>query len=199
MDLINSQSHIFETKDFQSVVDKAIHFFETTAIHQLPLSDSFYGAGVYALYYYGDFEHYQSLFNTVNGKVPIYVGKAVPPGWRTARNKISKSTDLYRRLSEHAKSINLAENLDIGDFKCRFMILGDNEADLVVPVEAQLIRRFTPLWNSVIDGFGNHDPGSGRYNQAQSSWDILHPGRPWAKKLTGKAQSLEEIIEKIKV
>ena len=77
------------------------------------------------------------------------------------------------------------------------MILCCIESDLVVPAEAELIRRYGPLWNSVIDGFGNHDPGSGRYNQAKSEWDVLHPGRPWADRLMGKSPHLEEIVEKV--
>jgi hypothetical protein len=68
---------------------------------------------------------------------------------------------------------------------------------LVVPVEAELIRRHRPLWNSIIDGFGNHDPGRGRYNQARSEWDVLHPGRPWVKRLTGESPHLEDIVAKV--
>lgn len=77
------------------------------------------------------------------------------------------------------------------------MILNEVESDLVVPVEAELIRRYMPMWNSAIDGFGNHDPGGGRYNQAKSDWDVLHPGRPWAERLTGISASQEAIIKKI--
>jgi len=71
------------------------------------------------------------------------------------------------------------------------------ETDLVVPVEAELIRQYKPLWNSVVDGFGNHDPGSGRYGQSPSEWDILHPGRSWAAKLKGKSSSKEAVVEKV--
>lgn len=78
------------------------------------------------------------------------------------------------------------------------MILEGIESDLVVPVEAELIRQYTPLWNTVIDGFGNHDPGSGRYNQARSEWDVLHPGRPWAKRLTGTSPVRKDVIEKVR-
>jgi hypothetical protein len=77
------------------------------------------------------------------------------------------------------------------------MILAGIESDLVVPVEAELIRRFKPLWNTVLDGFGNHDPGSGRYNQAKSSWDILHSGRPWVERLTGESQNIEAVVARI--
>ena len=68
----------------------------------------------------------------------------------------------------------------------------------IVPVESTLIRKHHPLWNSIVDGFGNHDPGRGRYNQARSEWDVLHPGRPWADRLMGEPPSLEEVIEKVK-
>jgi hypothetical protein len=27
-----------------------------------------------------------------------------------------------------------------------------------------LIKMFNPLWNKVLDGFGNHDPEKGHYN-----------------------------------
>ena len=90
-----------------------------------------------------------------------------------------------------------SSNLEIDGFRCRFMILSGIESDLVVPVEAELIRRHAPLWNSVIDGFGNHDPGSGRYNQARSEWDVLHPGRHWAERLTGESPRLEEVVDKV--
>jgi hypothetical protein len=48
--------------------------------------------------------------------------------------------------------------------------------------ESLLIQRHRPVWNSVIDGFGNHDPGAGRRKGAMPSWDTLHPGRSWADK-----------------
>ena len=67
-----------------------------------------------------------------------------------------------------------------------------------MPVEAALIRRFKPLWNTVVDGFGNHDPGKGRYEQALSEWDALHPGRLWAKRLKGKSPSAERVLDRIK-
>lgn len=80
---------------------------------------------------------------------------------------------------------------------CRFMILEDAEADLIGTVEAALIRNYMPIWNSCIDGFGNHDPGSGRYNQAKSDWDVLHKGRAWADKCQGKALTLKAVEQKV--
>ena len=67
---------------------------------------------------------------------------------------------------------------------------------MIGTIEASLIRQYLPIWNCCIDGFGNHDPGSGRYDQAKSDWDILHPGRVWANRLRGKHPSKEEIMKK---
>jgi Eco29kI restriction endonuclease len=55
-----------------------------------------------------------------------------------------------------------------------------------------LIKLSQPLWNVALDGFGNHDPGKGRYEQAKSDWDVIHPGRIWAKRCKGipKAESV---------
>ena len=56
---------------------------------------------------------------------------------------------------------------------------------MIGAIEAALIKLNTPLWNTAVDGFGNHDPGSGRYEQAKSDWDVIHPGRAWAEKCKG--------------
>jgi len=190
--------HIFHSPQFQSVVDEAVRFFTSTPVYRLPPPSRFIGAGVYGLYYVGDFELYTKIARAKDiGVQPIYVGKAVPAGWRIARAVDSETPVLYQRLREHTRNIQQAANLQLDDFRCQFMILSGVESDLVVPVEAELIRRYRPFWNSVVDGFGNHDPGRGRYGQARSEWDVLHPGRPWAERLTGESLSLEEVTAKI--
>ncbi|MBN1976974.1 MAG: Eco29kI family restriction endonuclease [Anaerolineae bacterium] len=192
--------HVFHSPQFHSVVDEAIEFFNNTPVHDLVSPDAFAGTGVYGLYYVGDHELYAEI-SRVNKRMcmqPIYVGKAVPPGWWAARSQETEAPVLYRRLQEHARSIQQTEDLLVDDFFCRFMILEGATSDLVVPVEAELIRRYVPLWNSVVDGFGNHDPGKGRYNQARSEWDILHSGRPWAERLTGESPRLEDVIAKVR-
>lgn len=191
--------HVFQSDAFAEIIKDTIRFFNGTPVHQLPPPENFIGAGVYALYYIGKSKYYKYLYdaNRLNFVQPIYVGKAVPRGWRQARLQ-DASNELFSRLNEHYHSISQAENLNIEDFRCRFMILEDAAADLIGTVEASLIRQYTPIWNSCIDGFGNHDPGSGRYDQAKSDWDILHPGRPWADKLRGEHPSLKEIEAKAK-
>jgi hypothetical protein len=113
---------------------------------------------------------------------PIYVGKAVPAGWRQSGHSSGtnqKATELFSRLRDHFKSISSTKNLDANDFACRFVIMESVEADMIAAIEAALIKINRPLWNTIIDGFGNHAPGSGRAAGKKSKWDILHPGRSW--------------------
>jgi hypothetical protein len=192
-------SHIFQSPEFESIVDKAIAFFQNTALHPLPPETRFPGTGVYALYFTGSFEPYQPLtdLNRLEVQHPIYVGKAVPVGSRTARTQTGGTT-LYGRLREHADSIRVVENLNVEDFQCRFMILMNAESDLIAPIESELIRRFRPLWNSTVSGLGLHDPGGRRYGQLLSEWDTLHPGRTWTQRWTGERPALQAILEKIR-
>lgn len=166
----------------------------------MPPLEDFEGAGVYALYFIGKKGVYQNFheINRLEYRQPIYIGKAVPRGWRQGRIPTSSSQELYRRLCDHTKSIESCTNLDISDFLCRFMILENAASNLIGTVEAALIRNYQPLWNCILDGFGNHDPGSGRYNQERSEWDTLHPRRIWASRCAESSQSLDDLISKVK-
>lgn len=161
------------------------HNIEATLLQQdpqpMPPAAPFMGAGIYAIYYTGKF----SLYKPVSSKkcdVPIYVGRALPPGARQGKVGIGESPGpvLFVRLREHSRSIEAAKNLDLADFRCRYLVV----EDLFVALGERLtIQHFRPLWNQVIDGFGNHDPGAGRRRGKRSDWDVLHPGRPWAVRL----------------
>ncbi len=191
--------HVFRSDAFAEIIKDTMRFFNGTPVHKLPPPENFVGTGVYALYYTGKSKYYQPLYdmNRISFNQPIYVGKAVPRGWRQGRVQ-EATNELYRRLCDHLNSIEQASNLQVEDFHCRFMILEDAAADMIGTVEAALIRYYTPIWNNMIDGFGNHDPGSGRYEQAVSDWDVLHPGRVWATRLNGTALPLEMVEQKVK-
>ena len=200
--IFDKSKHVYKSGAFEEIIKDTIRFFNGTPVHHLPPPENFTGTGVYALYYVGRSPYYKTLhdLNRMEFKQPIYVGKAVPQGWRQARKsaKCANSHELYRRLCDHAKSIGQAHNLNLGDFYCRFMILEGSASDLIGTVEAALIRHYMPVWNSSIDGFGNHDPGKGRYNQAKSEWDILHPGRQWAAKCQGESSALVDVENKVR-
>lgn len=152
----------------------------------------FEGDGVYAIYYTGILDYYQSI---KGDRMPIYVGSAVPAGKRKGSfpELLQERRTLFTRLMQHAKSIEQASNLNINDFLCRYLV--------VIPVwigiaERFLIEHYRPIWNTVIDGFGNHDPGKGRTSMKRPRWDILHPGRPWAK-LLKTTENHEDLIRRL--
>jgi len=128
---------------------------------------------------------------------PLYVGKAVPSGARKGGYDVDASPGnvLYRRLMQHSESISQAENLDLSDFACRWLVVDD----IWIPLgESLLINRLSPVWNQALDGFGNHDPGKGRYGGQRPPWDVLHPGRVWATRFKDNAKSPEEIIARVR-
>lgn len=165
----------------------------------LPPENGFTGAGIYAIYYSGEFPAYRPLAEPIRNKTderPIYVGKAVPPGARKGGFGLSTAPGaaLYSRLREHARSIRETNSLRLQDFYCRYLIADD----IWIPLgESLLIERFQPLWNVVIEGFGIHTPGAGRKKQVRSKWDTLHPGRDLARDLPPNQQTafqLEQLV-----
>ena len=66
--------HVFRSPQFQSVVEEAITFFNTTPAHELPPPGSFVGTGVYALFYAGGFDSYWGItsLNQKSQTQPIY-------------------------------------------------------------------------------------------------------------------------------
>lgn len=163
--------------------------------------------------------------NRTENKKPIYVGKAVSIGSRiggqtgvptlTEGNQVEQVDDelslidaqlalkdnpeiklannLFKRLNEHANNIRKTNTLSIDDFQVRVIPMADA---MVQWAEATMIKRLTPIWNARISGFGNHDPGSGRYEQARSIWDQIHPGRTWALKLNNLTPYSEEELSR---
>ena len=149
----------------------------------------FRGAGIYAIYYTGFFEPYQVIAEANrqdNCSIPVYVGKATHLGGRRGVLRLRTITGmvLANRLNQHAKAIDQVNNLNLSDFSCRYLVVDDMWIPLA---KSSLVERYKPIWNTRVDGFGNHEPESSRRNQARSHWDVLHPGRPWATKLTANA------------
>jgi hypothetical protein len=167
-----------------------------------PLGDlvPFDGAGIYAIYYSGTFETYKVISDSnINNqfRAPIYVGKAVPAGSRKGGDLDAMAgRDLFKRLNDHKKSVEQATNLDVSDFHCRYLIVDD----IWIPLgESLLIAKFSPLWNKLLDGFGNHNPGKGRHKGARPRWDVLHSGRAWAEKLEERPETAEQISREAKI
>jgi hypothetical protein len=111
---------------------------------------------------------------------------------------------LFKRLREHAEAIRQVEafanskrwsdHIKLRDFFHRYLLVDD----IWIPLgESMMIERYQPLWNKAVDGFGNHDPGKGRYEQQCSAWDTLHAGRGWAAKCQPYSRTIKQILESI--
>jgi hypothetical protein len=184
----------YDPLDYDNLARSVVYALLERSPEPLSPPGSFGGSGVYALYYTGSLPFYAHIAST-ELNTPIYVGKAVPTGARKGSALASRESgpELQRRLREHTKSIEQAENLALDEFQCRYLV--------VVPVwitlaERFLIDHFRPLWNTLIDGFGNHPPGSGRQGMRRPRWDIVHPGRPWATRLRA-AETAYDIVRLI--
>jgi hypothetical protein len=191
-----SNQEFFNPLDKLRLAESVARALLGSAIHSLP-PERLFGCGIYALYYLGDFQAYRSLHGGAGRETPdwpIYVGSAVPEGARKGLAAGTTSRRLYQRLVNHSRSVEAAENLEITDFRCRYLVV----EDIWIPLaESLLIERLCPVWNQILDGFGNHDPGSGRENQARSPWDTLHPGRTWANKLPPHGQDADTLAKQV--
>jgi hypothetical protein len=198
-----SAGRIYNPLDKDHLAESIVREFFKGALHPLPPSESFAGAGIYALYYRGDFALYRQISESMTRflasqpglaleqPTPLYIGKSDPPGSRKgsfdeeateegeeeAQEVLSskpKHRRLHERLRQHATSISLTNNLKIQDFHCRYMLVDEVWVALG---EARLVDWFRPVWNVLIEGFGSKVEGGGRATTARSVWDILHPGR----------------------
>jgi hypothetical protein len=184
----------------QSIAESVVRALLESPCHELPPTEPFDGAGIYVIYYSGPFKAYAPVAGANQRQsctAPIYVGRAQHAGARKGLlDATPEGQPLFGRLGEHAGSIEAAQNLELNDFKCRYLVVDD----LWVPLaERLLLPQYRPLWNVVIDGFGNHDPGGGRRVQKRSPWDVLHPGRAWAAKQGAGKYSQAEITEMVRL
>lgn len=157
----------------------------------VPPSEPFVGAGLYALYYVGDHPAYAPISD---GEVPIYVGPAAPArpmDWGTDPVRIG--TVLYARLGKDAASLDQAGDLDPADFRCRYLVVDDVWISLAWNL---LVKRYRPVWNTVLRGFASHNPGQKRGN-GRSNWDAAHPGRPWADHQPAGQVSRDDLFESV--
>ena len=110
------KEHVYNPLDKTNLGASVAEALLTKELESLGELIAFNGAGVYAIYYHGNFPAYRDL-RSVKGEreVPIYVGKAVPAGARKGDVGLDQNPGsvLYKRLKEHAENIRAASNLRI--------------------------------------------------------------------------------------
>ncbi len=127
--LFKREEHVYKNEEFSEMLKDAVRFFHGTPVFSLPPPEKFTGAGIYAIYCIartGIYSKFGNEINRLSYSVPIYVGSALPKGWRQSRildkDKENSGSKLFSRLSEHAKSISNGKTLPVSDFACRFVI-----------------------------------------------------------------------------
>lgn len=166
------------------------------AQERVPLASigQFYGSGVYAIYYRGDYPLYAPLSGS---ETPIYVGQAAP-GEQGAHSARDQGPRLAARLNEHRKNVAKATTtLDVNDFEARFLVV---QSGWETAAEDYLIHLFRPIWNNetnLLYGLGKHGDSATTRANKRSPWDTLHPGRAWAAKSTEDARSREQIVAEV--
>lgn len=193
LDLIHQPKHVFDPTSPKVIGDLVAH----TLLHQDneslrdAVKQSFYGAGVYAIYYRGPF----ACYSPISGRDhPIYVGKADPDALH-APTPQEQGVKLFGRLKDHARTLSSADNLELSDFDCRYLVV---RSAWVETAEDLLIGWFKPVWNKqmkVCYGFGKHGDNAETRANKRSPWDALHSGRAWAtsEKNTPSKKSVAQI------
>jgi hypothetical protein len=158
--------------------------------------ERFYGSGVYAIYYNGDFPAYAGISKREH---PIYVGKADPADL-ASKTAVEQGDKLSGRLNEHRKNILKAKTtLRLEDFDYRALVV---QTGWQSSAETYLIDLFKPIWNNEVDiayGFGKHGDAPETRANLRSPWDTLHDGRDWAHRDPNMkdARHAERIVEDI--
>lgn len=179
----NNPAPPYDPLDLRTLAESMVKVVLEQPVYALGSLESFEGSGIYVIYYTGDFKSYAPIAQKNRNQkwgCPIYVGEATRKGGRKggvlAEGPAGKA--VFERLGNHADSIRSVPSLKIEDFWCRYLVL----KDFFIPLcESLLIDRYKPIWNKLVDGFGNKDVGvSRRTTQQKSMWDVLHTGRPIA-------------------
>jgi len=188
---------MFDPLDLENLGDSIARAIGAQQAEPLGALPDFEGAGIYAIYYQGDHPAYTLLVEsnkTAEDPHPIYVGQAKAPGGRKGVSISEAKSALRNRLRQHARSVDAVTNLRIEDFEARWLVLDPVWVNLG---ESVLLRRHSPVWNSLLEGFGNHNPGRGRHAGVRSWWDTLHPGRTWADNLQPSPRDPEAIARDV--
>ena len=122
----------------------SVKFVEKLPLFSLPESGDidkrFQCPGIYLIYYVGAKSLYEELVSSSKDQ-PIYVGMS--------------TVSAFTRLNIHRGKLEKAEDLQVQDFKVRFMGL---DIEHYAPcIEGMLIEYYSPLWNdtAVKLSFGN--------------------------------------------
>lgn len=142
------EKHVYRCDAFSELLKDAVRFFHGTPVCKFPPTERFVGAGVYALYYIGKTGLYAKFGQAINReeyRLPIYVGKAEPSGWRqNDRCCLNGQFKILREL------ITKGCRLRLKDFMVR--IVESQDCPVYRDVSVLMRKRYRPIWNRIMRG-----------------------------------------------
>ena len=132
----------YDPLDLRTLAESMVKVVLEQKVYPLGDLPSFEGAGVYVIYYTGDYGPYKSIAQKNKGRKwnqPIYVGEAARKGGRKGGVLAVEPAGkvLLSRLKNHVDSIRGAKNLKVEDFFCRYLVL----KDFFIPLCESLVAR----------------------------------------------------------
>lgn len=137
------EKHVYRCDEFSELLKDAVRFFHGTPVCKFPPEERFAGAGVYAIYYIGKTGLYAKFGQEINReeyRLPIYVGKAEPTGWRHG--------GLDEQLATIKTMIAGIRGLMLKDFRLR--IVDESSCMIYGDVYAFIMRKYRPIWNQLM-------------------------------------------------
>ena len=154
------------------LLEISVKFVEKLPLFPLPgsgdIDKRFQYPGIYLIYYVGAKSLYKGLVSSSKDQ-PIYVGMS--------------TVSAFTRLNIHRGRLEKAKDLQVQDFKVRFMSL---DIEHYAPcIEGMLIEYYSPLWNdtAVKLSFGNA-------NDESNNWYKYHVNKD--------DKTIENIVENVK-
>jgi hypothetical protein len=135
----------YDPLDLRTLAESMVKVVLEQRVYPLGEVPSFEGAGVYVIYYTGNYEPYKSIAQKNKGRrwdQPIYVGEAARKGGRKGGVLAEGPAGrvLLSRLKNHVDSIRGTKNLEVEDFFCRYLVL----KDFFIPLCESLIGKYAP-------------------------------------------------------
>jgi hypothetical protein len=120
----------YDPLDLRTLAESMVKVVLEQRVYPLGEVPSFEGAGVYVIYYTGNYDPYKSITQKNKGNrwdQPIYVGEAARKGGRKGGVLAVGPAGrvLLSRLKNHVDSIRGTKNLKVDDFFCRYLVLKD--------------------------------------------------------------------------
>lgn len=148
------EDHIYHNEAFAELCKDAVRAFNGTPICELP-PPRFSGSGVYAIYCTaktGLYERYGNKVNRMGYNVPIYVGKAVPQGWRQSRTAGIDKLPMDEQIKFWLDLIKSSIGIRKADFQMRAHCWNVADGGLTHGIHQLMQNTYRPLWNKVFRG-----------------------------------------------